>query len=143
MWGPSLPLLRESTTILRAYWGRVIKELGTPKAKVQGADRAPPKELELYVVEGNRPSLLGSAWLRHIQVDWKALFSLSRRSSLRELLEENREVFQNDLGELKGIQATLNTKSQATPRFHKARKVPYTLRESGRRAVQASSSRYY
>ena len=80
-------------------------------------------------MEGNGPSLLGKDWLRHIRVDWKALFSLSTHSSLKELLEENREVFQDDLGELKGIQATLNTKSQATPRFHKARKVPYTLKE--------------
>ena len=69
MWGPSSPLLRESTTILRAYGGRVIKVLGTLKAKVQRADRAPPKQLELYVVEGNGPSLLGRDWLRHIQVD--------------------------------------------------------------------------
>ena len=124
MWGPSPPLLRESTTILRAYGGRIIKVLGTLKAKVQGVDRAPSKQLELYVVKGNGPSLLGRDSLRHIQVDWKALFRLSTHSSLEELLEENREVFQDDLGELKGIQATLNAKSQATPRFYKARKVP-------------------
>ena len=55
MWGPSLPLLRDSTTILRAFGGRVIKLLGTIKAKVQGADKATPKKLELNVVEGNDP----------------------------------------------------------------------------------------
>ena len=43
--------------------------LGTVKAKVQGADRASPKQLELHVVEGNEPSLLGRDLLRHIQVD--------------------------------------------------------------------------
>ena len=53
MWGPSPPLLRESTTMLRAYGGRVIKVLETLKAKIQEVDRAPPKQLQLYVVEGN------------------------------------------------------------------------------------------
>ena len=66
--------------------------LGTIKAKVQGADKAPPRQLELHVVEGNGPSLLGIDWLRHVQVEWKALFSLHTHSNLNELLEENQEV---------------------------------------------------
>ena len=57
--GPASPLLRESTTILRAHEGRVVIVLGTIKAKVQGTDKAPHKQLKLHVVEGNRLSLLG------------------------------------------------------------------------------------
>ena len=61
---------------MRAYAGRVIKVLGTIKTKVQEADKAPPKQLELHVVDANGPSLLGRDWLRHRRVHWKALFSL-------------------------------------------------------------------
>ena len=49
---PSPPLLSESTTTA-SIRGTVIIVLVTIKAKVQGPDKAPPKQLELHVVEGN------------------------------------------------------------------------------------------
>ena len=131
LWGPSPPPLRESATVLRAYGGRIIKVLGTVRVKVQGDHKAPLKQLDLHVVAGKGPSLLGRNWLCHIQVDWEALnlFSLTPLMSIEKLLVEYQEVFQDELGELKGIQVEFHTKPGATPRFHKARKVPYSMKE--------------
>ena len=103
LWGPSPPPLRESATVLRAYGGRIIKVLGTVRVKVRGDHKAPLKQLDLHVVAGKGPSLLGRNWLRHIQVDWEALnlFSLTPLMSIETLLVEYQEVFQDELGELK------------------------------------------
>ena len=45
------------------------------------------------------------------------------------LLEEFAEVFRDKLGVLKYIEATVNIHESATPRFHKARPVPFVLKE--------------
>ena len=52
-----------------------------------------------------------------------------RGGSLQELLERHGEVFQAELGTLRGYEAKIHVDPGAKPRFCKARTVPYTLRE--------------
>ena len=44
-------------------------------------------------------------------------------------MEEFAEVFWDELGVLRGIEATVAVNESAIPRFHKARSVPFTLKE--------------
>ena len=82
----------------------------------------------LYVVKGRGTSLLG-----HIRLDWKSIASTINSVTspcYQPLLDKYAEVFKDELGTLKLMKAHLQVQSQATPKFHKPRAVPYALREA-------------
>ena len=59
------------------------------------------KSLDLVVVAGNGPSLLGRNWLRHIQLEWKQIKAVAAMptntpTALAHLLDKYQEVFKND-----------------------------------------------
>ena len=84
--------------------------------------------LPLIVVEGSGPTLLGRSWLKHIVLDWQEIRYLST-CSLQDVLDKHPAVFGEGLGTLKNFEAKIHVDPNATPRFHKARSVPYALRE--------------
>ena len=50
-------------------------------------------------------------------------------NSVEQVVEQNREVFQQGLGKIEGVQAKLHMDTQAKPLYFKARSVPYALRQ--------------
>ena len=116
--------LSKSLVRLKTYTGQNLKVLGEKNVRVEYGDQV--KTLPLYVVEGDGPSLFGRNWLGDIQLDWGSIKKL--RAPLDELLEEYKEVFRPELGTLKGIEAKLEVKAEARPRFHKHRSVPHAIK---------------
>ena len=53
---------------------------------------------------------------------------LTSSTGLQELLGKHSEVFQTELGTLRGFQAQIHVDPEATPRYCKARTVPYSMR---------------
>ena len=53
----------------------------------------------------------------------------THKTQLDEVLANHPELFEESLGTLKGTTATIHVDPTATPIFHKARPVPYALRE--------------
>ena len=84
-------------------------------------------KLPLYVVEGNGPSLLGRNWLSTVKLNWGLIKQVS--SDLDQVFNKHSSLFDNSMGCVKGTQAKLNFKEGTTLKFHKARNVPYALRE--------------
>ena len=74
--------------------------------------------LPIIVVGGDGPTLLSRNWLQKMQLDWKA-----------ELLKDCKELFDNDLGTVKGFRASLKLNAGATPTFLKARPAAYALQD--------------
>ena len=62
------------------------------------------------------------------RLDWKEIHHL-RGGGLQELLERHGEVFQAELGTLRGYEAKIHVDPGAKPQFCKSRTVPYALRE--------------
>ena len=60
---------------------------------------------------------------------------------MQELLERHGEVFQAELGTLRGYEAKIHVDPGAKPRFCKARTVPYALREKVEQELAASQRR--
>ena len=85
--------------------------------------------LPLIVTKGNRPSSLGRDWLAVLQLDWKQVFRVHSLTSLQEVLDAYDEVFADELGTVQGTTTTIQVDPEATPQFHKARPLPYSLRE--------------
>ena len=82
--------------------------------------------MPLIVVDGQGPPLFGRNWLKKIQLNWMSIKQVSTR--LEQILKKYNDVFQNELGTLKGIQTKLVVSENATPKFFKPRSVPYAIR---------------
>jgi hypothetical protein len=88
------------------------------------------KKLPLVITKGNKVSLFGRNWIEYIQLNWKEIFSVKMTRSLKDVLDRYQQVFKGDYGEIKDFVAHVNLKENSTPIFHKARPVPYALREA-------------
>ena len=115
---------------LKTYMSERIPLLGVTRVTVKYREQR--KKLTLYVTKGEGPTLLGREWLRSIQLDWKTIGLAALDSSharLEALLKDYNEIFQDELGTMKSIRASLKLKDDITPRFHRPRPLPFALRE--------------
>ena len=88
------------------------------------------KNLPVVVVPGTGPSLVGRNWIKKLGLQWRPESQIHhvREETLEEVLGEYEEVFKEELGKCKGPPAKLYVDKEATPRFFKARPVPYAMR---------------
>ncbi|XP_077863505.1 uncharacterized protein LOC144347283, partial [Saccoglossus kowalevskii] len=115
--------LNKPTVSLKTYTGEPLKILQMT-AKVQYNEQQ--VYLPLTVIRGSGPSLFGRDWLSKLKVDWSSVNRVS--SDIGSVLDQYQELFQDELGTLKGIKAELVVQPDATPKFVKPRPVPYALR---------------
>ncbi|XP_043218696.1 uncharacterized protein K02A2.6-like [Amphibalanus amphitrite] len=110
--------------------GHKIPVLGVTDAEV--VYQGNKKELEVHVVEGDGPPLLGRNWLKEIRLDWEQLVGSMQsqktmRWKLEDVLQRNEELFDGTLGQMKNTEAHLELKEDAKPVFQPPRPVPYGL----------------
>ena len=122
------PSLQASNAQLKTYTGEVIKVLGAIEVEVTHNEQK--KQLNLLVVAGEGPSLLGRDWLSHICLDWSTLNHIwtIATSACQEILDQHKTLFKNELGTVKGTTAKFNIDPQVKPKFFKPRPIPYALR---------------
>ena len=136
--------LKPCNTRLHTYTGHPVEVSGQFHADLKYHDQH--ATVPLLVVEGSGPSLFGRDWLAHVNLDWKKICSIQVldsglsqdvRTRLHSTIQSHPNVFKSGLGTIKGLTAKLELKSDARPKFCKARPVPYALQE----AVEAEYSR--
>ena len=71
-------ILHPSQVNLKTYTGESIKFLGELNTKVQYKNQV--KSLNLIVISGDGPTLLGRNWLRHTQLNWKQMKAIVAES---------------------------------------------------------------
>ena len=71
--------------------------------------------------------MLGRNWLGSIRINWCRIH-YTPSTGLQNLLEKYDVVFQDKLGSFQGQQAKIEVDPEATPRFCKARTLPYAMR---------------
>ena len=116
--------LSSSELLLRTYTGEPIKICGQTQVSVTYKDQQ--YNLQLVVVEGNGPPLLGRDWLKVIKLDWREINVVT--TNLDSLLQQYRPLFKDELGTMVGVKAKLLVKQDAVPKFCRARAAPYALR---------------
>lgn len=119
------PLLTPSMLRLKTYTGEELEILGERLVKVQYGEQV--ARVPLIVVAGQGPSLFGRSWLEKVRLDWATIGRVGG-SAVDEMLHEFAELFQPELGTIKGVQAQLEVQDDATPKFFRPRSVPYALR---------------
>ena len=89
-------------------------------------------------MKGSYSNLLGRDILRKIKLNWEQLFENNNREetvklvdnvNLKKILSRYNSAFNNELGTLKNVEANLTVKSDAIPKFCRARPIPYALRD--------------
>ena len=122
------PHILNSKAQLKTYTGEVIKVLGAIEVEVTHNEQK--KQMNLLVVAGDGPSLLGRDWLSHIRLDWSTLNRIqsTATSACQEILDQHNALFKDELGTVKNTTAKFNIDPQVKPKFFKARPVPYALR---------------
>ena len=125
-WKKSLPALRleEADLSLATYTGERLKVLGQVTVQVEYEGQR--SSLPLIIVDGHGPSLFGRNWLSKIRLNWTSIKQVS--TELDHLLRKYGDVFKNELGTLKVVNAKLVVQENATPKFFKPRSVPYAIR---------------
>lgn len=135
-------VLEPSGCSLRTYTGEKVAVLGKVTVPVKYGEQE--HMLTTLVVEGARPNLLGRDWLAHIRLNWKELFHLETKEQrkspeptqparlqparLQVILDKYSDVFKDELGTMKSTTAKIQLNQDASPKFFKARPVPYALK---------------
>ena len=117
--------LKQSSKKLYSYSGEAIPVVGNMTVCVTYKSQV--ATLPLLVVKGEGPSLFGRNWLDHIRLDWHEIYNM-HASPLQAILQKHAAVFQDGLGTLQGFKAKIFVEEGATPRFCKARTIPYALK---------------
>ena len=117
--------LQQATIVLKTYSGEQLQLCGSMEVDVvYGTQHC---TLPLLVIKGNGPSLLGRDWLKHFELDWKAIYT-PQRETLEVVLAQHKDVFQESLGTLNGYSAKIHVDASAKPKFFKARTIPYAYK---------------
>ena len=113
--------LSPSRITLHSYSGESIPVLGTVDVVVKYVDQT--ATLPLLVVKGEGPSL-----------DWHEIFWL-QSASLKEVLDKHKAIFEPGLGKVTGYEGKILLDPGATPKYCKARSVPYFYQEKVRKSL--------
>ena len=110
---------------LCTYSKQTIPVLGSVEVDV--AYQGQTTQLPLVVVKGGGPTLMGRNWLNKIVLNWNEIH-YTPSVGLQDLLGKYQDVFQGKLGTLNDFKARICVDPDATPRFCKARTMPYSVR---------------
>ena len=114
--------------VLKTYTGEPIQVKG--QLGVTVAYSGQQKQLELLVIKGKGPGLMGRDWLQHIKLDWSYLLQVQSENvpTYQKVLNRHQDIFKDKMGCMKGMAAKFHLRTDVTPKFYKAHPIPYALR---------------
>ena len=119
--------LQPSQLTLRTWTEAPVKLMGQVALPVQHKDIT--RELIILVARGNGPNLLGRDWLVPLNITMNINFvSGADYEYLDKMITKHSEVFKDGLGTYRGDPVAIHLKPGATPKYLKARPVPYALK---------------
>ena len=74
----------------------------------------------------NKPTILGRDWLKHFELDWDSIFTVQKFQAI-DPVETFPQLFGTWVGTLVGYQANTMLNTDAKPKFHRPRPIPYAL----------------
>ncbi|XP_037521015.1 uncharacterized protein LOC119397663 [Rhipicephalus sanguineus] len=127
-WRENAPALQQDDTQLRTWSGHSLPLLGC--ANVDVYYNGQTHQLPLLVVHGSGSSLLGRNWFTPLGVVVGGVHHTPSYPSVEELQQKYKAVFSEEIPGNNGPPVTLELREDATPKFLKARSVPFALQTS-------------
>ena len=122
------PELRKTSDVLRTYTGQQIHVEGVADVSVETNGQT--KTLQLMVVPGDGPSLLGRNWLHEVNLDWSSI-NRCGLTLIDDLLKKYSNVFDPDGNSpIKGVVAKIHVPENTKPLYFRARPLPYALKNN-------------
>ena len=121
--------LQETETKLCTYSGEQLPVKG--KFTCEVCYKGQTFTLPLIVLAGEGPTLLGRDWMQQISLDWPTIFQVNavKDDPVQQLLHPFESIFKEELGTYRGDKAKIHIDPTVTPKFCKARPLPYAMRE--------------
>ena len=135
--------LREPQHLFRGYGGHCWPE--NSQLMLRTTVRKPSYLLLLPVRNETRCRSWVATWLAVIRPDWKSLFPRATAIHQAEVeqvanrahwKERYPDVFREELGTVRGVNAKLHLKPEAVPKFCKPHPVPFALRSAMERELE-------
>ena len=124
------PVLNETLVNLKVYGGSSLRVEGEVKVDIKLSNCADTKcTAALLITADGGPSLLGRDLLKALNLTEVKLNSINA-STHSQLLADYPELFSPGLGCLKDHVVTIDVDQSVSPKYCKARTVPYALRDS-------------
>ncbi|XP_052747502.1 uncharacterized protein K02A2.6 isoform X1 [Bicyclus anynana] len=119
--------LRPVSLTLRTWTNTPVILLGQTTLHVQY--RNLKCNLNVIIAKGCGPNLLGRDWLNPLNITLNInCISSSDLVNIDKTISKYSEIFEDELGTFTGDPVTIHLKPNATPRFLKARPVPYAIK---------------
>ncbi|GBP47942.1 Retrovirus-related Pol polyprotein from transposon 412 [Eumeta japonica] len=121
---------------LRTYTGEILQPLGTCNVNIKYRDSE--VQGRVFIIDRKVDPVIGREWIRklNIQFDINSIHKEENditekefKEKLHKLLEQYRELFTEEIGEINNFQATYRLKAGTSPIFLKPRPVPLALRD--------------
>ena len=122
------PPIVSSSTNLKTYTGEKLSIKGVINVTGKYEDQC--HFLQLTVVKGSGPSLLGRDWLLKIKLNWDKLqlnYVRPKALKLEDILNRHNVLFKDELGRVQSTQAKLHVDPHSQPKFFRPRPIPYAL----------------
>jgi len=123
---PSMEI-QKTAEVLTTYTKARIDVVGKVWVTVEYEGRT-YTEMPVLIVRGEGDTLLGRNWLSVIRLNWPRINPVRAVNASRdvdELLDKHKALFDEGVGELKGVKATLHLQEGFQPVFKRPRSVPY------------------
>lgn len=124
--------LSPANCVLKTYSQESLQLIGKFTARVKCKEVT--KKLELLIVKGKGPALMGRDWISQLKLDWSRVNRVAPET-VDAVCARHASVSKPGLEKLKGIEAKLQVTENAVPKFCKPRNVPYALREAVEREL--------
>ncbi|RUS82334.1 hypothetical protein EGW08_009887 [Elysia chlorotica] len=124
------PTLLPSAVNLKTYTGEIIHPLG--KTTVRLTTPTQNKLLYLYILPKGSNPIFGRDWINQVQINWRSLQQLNKidsQFSTSTIKQKFKDLFGEGIGKIKDREATLEVMEGSTPRFLKARPVPFAIKQ--------------
>ncbi|CAH2085636.1 unnamed protein product [Euphydryas editha] len=120
-------VLNPSSLSLRTWTNTPVILLGQAIIKVQFRDIT--QNLSIIIAKGRGPNLLGRDWLGPLQITMNINnISMDNMVQIENIISKYGDVFQDGLGTFRGEPVNIHLKTSASPKFLKARPVPYAIK---------------
>ncbi|XP_064475325.1 uncharacterized protein LOC135389189 [Ornithodoros turicata] len=127
LWRTRRPKLQPEPTILSTWSGQPLTLLGKISVTVQLDDST--HVLSLRVVKGAGSSLLGRDWFQYLGISVK-VNQMRMAETVDTVLAQYSDVFDPAFNGHSGTPVHITMKQEASPKFLKARPVPFALRDA-------------